>query len=626
MLESIMIRNWKLHENLNFKFKSGLNFIIGPNAIGKTSLLEAIYYAITGDLRRSSLNKVRRIGASEPTLIRLEMIHNSEKLSIERKFDEKSSKHSLFTQFEVYHKKSDIENKILSLFHTKRVFLKRMVYFGEGDIFRGFSYPRRKFNFKEYIEGLIGIQQLKEFNVDIKELQAFYRKEGKKLDILIEDLITDTLETVPTERISIFSQKKDEKSRELIKVEKILSNLKREYNSLSIKIKKFEDLEDAFRTILNLKVFDVDILNINTQLGLDLVKLKKKREESLKKIQKLDFKKEELDKELRILDKIFGVLKDLEKIYYDMDINQQPCPICNKTFKSNEYEEIYREKADLFRNLKSNFDKIKSQTSDLKNEQNDIEDELNRKDYLFNKIQEYLPDWKVNIKKYKVMKEHFDEIKYQIQVNLKKKYDLTNEIDEINDKIYKMARKEAKKRDLDPSYIQDKKQNIKYSLYLIDILQEVIGRILYKVKLDYLHPLTQEITEIWRKLFNDQDRFVSFDEKLNPILKNDQGEIGFEGLSGGEKTILTIITKTLIMHHFSNLNFVIMDEPLEHLDVENRAQIIEYLKRIHEVGLIKQLIITTFEESLTRDLFEDEAVKIIPLSALKKYPFISKRI
>jgi DNA replication and repair protein RecF len=54
MLESIMIRNWKLFENLNFKFKPGLNFISGPNAIGKTSLLEAIYYAITGDLRRSS--------------------------------------------------------------------------------------------------------------------------------------------------------------------------------------------------------------------------------------------------------------------------------------------------------------------------------------------------------------------------------------------------------------------------------------------------------------------------------------------------------------------------------------------------------------------------------------------
>ena len=69
-----------------------------------------------------------------------------------------------------------------------------------------------------------------------------------------------------------------------------------------------------------------------------------------------------------------------------------------------------------------------------------------------------------------------------------------------------------------------------------------------------------------------------------------------------------------------------MDEPLEHLDVENRAQIIEYLIRIYEYGLIKQLIINTFEESLTRDLFEDENIKIIPLKALKKYPFISERI
>lgn len=319
-------------------------------------------------------------------------------------------------------------------------------------------------------------------------------------------------------------------------------------------------------------------------------------------------------------------MDDLKKQYYDMKRNQHPCPVCNKEFYLNEYEMIYQEKSELLKNLKFNSSNIEFQVRNLKDEQNEIEEELDSKEYLFNKIQKFLPDWKVNIRNYMEWKESINDIESQLQIFLKNKGELADEIDEINNLFIKISRKEARSKELEPSYLQQKRQKIRYNLYLIDILQKVIGKISYKVKLDYLYPLTQEITEIWRKLFNDQDHLVSFDENLNPILKNTHGEIEYEGLSGGEKTILTIITKTLIMHHFSRLNFILMDEPLEHLDIENRAQIIEYLIRIYESGLIKQLIITTFEESLTRDLYKDETVKIILLNALKKYPFISERI
>lgn len=626
MIEEISIKNWKIHKNLHIKFKPGLNFIIGPNSIGKSSLLEAIYYAITGDLRRSSLNKVRSLGASESSLVELILKHNAEKLRIERKFDDKSSKHSLFTQFEIFHKKTDIENKIINIYKTKRIFLKRMVYFGEGDIFRSFSNPRRKFNFKEYVEDLIGIPKLKEFNKDLKDFKMYYRKDGKRLDILVDDLISDTLEIAPKEEISILQQKKNKRSQKLMGVEKKLSNLKKEYNSLRSKTREFEEIEETFFNVLNMDLFNVDISEINKMLKLDLVKLKERREESLRKIQEISIKNENLDKELKIQEKILAVLDDIKKQYYDMKRNQQPCPVCNKKFYLNEYDMIYQEKSELLKNLKFNSSNIEFQIKNLKDEQNEIEEELDNKEYLFNKIQKFLPDWKVNIRNYMEWKESIKDIESQIQIFLKNKGQLTDEIDEISNLFIKLSRKEARSKELDPSYLQQKRQKIRYSLYLIDILQEVIGKISYKVKLDYLYPLTQEITEIWRKLFNDQERIVSFDENLNPILKNTHGEIGFEGLSGGEKTILTIITKTLIMHHFSRLNFIIMDEPLEHLDIENRAQIIEYLIRMYESGLIKQLIITTFEESLTRDLYEDETVKIIPLNALKKYPFISERI
>ncbi len=76
------------------------------------------------------------------------------------------------------------------------------------------------------------------------------------------------------------------------------------------------------------------------------------------------------------------------------------------------------------------------------------------------------------------------------------------------------------------------------------------------------------------------------------------------------------------MHQFSNIGFIVLDEPLEHLDIINRAQIIEFLLMFYNAELIDQLIITTFEESLTRYLIDTKDVSIISLGSIRKYPEI----
>lgn len=254
--------------------------------------------------------------------------------------------------------------------------------------------------------------------------------------------------------------------------------------------------------------------------------------------------------------------------------------------------------------------------------QKEVALELKRKEKLYEQFQKYLPDWQENLDLYYEWNKKLEENNSSIEEKLNNLRNLSEEIDDLNNLLFNLIQNETHKRELDPKYIQEKKIKIKNILTLLDILHDVITQILNNVRLHYLNPLTREITEIWRKLFSDQERFVSFDENLSPILKNQYGEIGYESLSGGEKTLLTIIAKTLIMHHFSNLDFMLLDEPLEHLDAVNRAQIIGYLKRFHDAGLIKQLIITTFEETLTRNFYKDEKVNLISLSAIKKYPFI----
>src|SRR3989344_5812935 len=48
MLKRIKLQNWKVHKQSEFEFKPGTNIIIGQMGTGKTSILQAISYAIFG--------------------------------------------------------------------------------------------------------------------------------------------------------------------------------------------------------------------------------------------------------------------------------------------------------------------------------------------------------------------------------------------------------------------------------------------------------------------------------------------------------------------------------------------------------------------------------------------------
>ncbi|MDX1426833.1 MAG: DNA replication and repair protein RecF [Salegentibacter mishustinae] len=47
ILTSLNLKNFRIHSDLNLTFSAGLNYIIGGNGIGKTSVLESIYYLCT---------------------------------------------------------------------------------------------------------------------------------------------------------------------------------------------------------------------------------------------------------------------------------------------------------------------------------------------------------------------------------------------------------------------------------------------------------------------------------------------------------------------------------------------------------------------------------------------------
>ena len=93
------------------------------------------------------------------------------------------------------------------------------------------------------------------------------------------------------------------------------------------------------------------------------------------------------------------------------------------------------------------------------------------------------------------------------------------------------------------------------------------------------------------------------------------GRLDFTALSAGERTALYILTIAQLNRRFLKLGVLMIDEPFEHLDLANRTFLRDFLFQLCERKHVAQLVITTYEETLTRKFLTPgfEAVNIIRL-------------
>jgi DNA repair exonuclease SbcCD ATPase subunit len=124
-----------------------------------------------------------------------------------------------------------------------------------------------------------------------------------------------------------------------------------------------------------------------------------------------------------------------------------------------------------------------------------------------------------------------------------------------------------------------------------------------------------QIARVWGAFLGQEDWHIQLDSEGNPVLEDGQGhQFDLSQFSGGEKTALLVMLHTIIAHHFSQSNFLLIDEPLEHLDPVNRRSLIRFLVGGYRRRSFQQAIIATFEESLIRKYMSEEGVNVIHLS------------
>ena len=118
-----------------------------------------------------------------------------------------------------------------------------------------------------------------------------------------------------------------------------------------------------------------------------------------------------------------------------------------------------------------------------------------------------------------------------------------------------------------------------------------------------IEPMAREVRGRWKHLFTNNGLTFRPDGSITRV--RDGEELGWDTLSGGERTWARIVTHLIVMGTTTSLPFAWFDEPLEHLDPQMRHAVAATLATATRGGSPRQLLVTTYEHGIAQQLADD---------------------
>ena len=117
---------------------------------------------------------------------------------------------------------------------------------------------------------------------------------------------------------------------------------------------------------------------------------------------------------------------------------------------------------------------------------------------------------------------------------------------------------------------------------------------------DRIAPLITDLSHRWKLLFGTEGLTLEPSGEL--VVRTGGAELSISDLSGGERATALLVTRLLVVAATTRIPTIWFDEPLEHLDPRRRAGAARTLVRAGQTKTVEQVIVTTYEERIVRQL------------------------
>lgn len=144
---------------------------------------------------------------------------------------------------------------------------------------------------------------------------------------------------------------------------------------------------------------------------------------------------------------------------------------------------------------------------------------------------------------------------------------------------------------------------------LASVAADAFDRLAESMCRDRINPLAELLEKRWSELWPGRPS-LTLDRDTGAVLgKVGEAQISHADLSGGERAVALVLLRLLALQSASNSPILLMDEPLEHLDPRNRRLLASLLVAAtrNSDAPPRQILVTTYEESVTRRLNQQVA-------------------
>jgi DNA repair protein SbcC/Rad50 len=682
MIKAIELENFISHRTTRIAFDRGITIFIGNNGSGKSSVIDAITFALYGQhTRKTNRNLVRRGSESASVSVRLSVgskeynAHRqlgSNGQTLHARFDEVLDSGNIVDRTVVSGERKQFGDsmsgeiaKILGIDY-KRLRIAAIVQQGELSSIVD-SQPKE---FKELLNSLIGIDRLDNAYLTMNEVISTFREKLRNSNGGFDDKQIESIKTAingqmielkdaESHLLSLEAQK-DSLNEQLLQTEKEIQRME----PLILQARELYTTEDSIINYINGK---------RESLAQEIVKLEGLLNEARKSC-KLILDKEAVEINLRMVGaeledleisiehnegesgRLRGILECAKRVEVKKDGR---CPVCGslvhvevqKIFdpgnieseirkKNNERKEMSIEKASL-KNEKEMMEEKKKKIDSAERFFTstsmegfkgipDLELELQRKkndlDNVPETITEAIDPRRLEIdefsrslvKKIIMLREQVEGLKMQEYTDSKvRRTRLSNELLEINAKLGAagaVIRACLNSINTSNKILIELESAAELLTNIENIRSQVFSRdgpVALSLRLWALKVLSAKASE-YLSMFKIGISRIELAEKARDVqivCYGSFGDIDMNSLSGGEKVAVALALRLAIAQMVSSnkLDFIILDEPTIHLDVERRKSLVRIISDFFKEGLgpLSQIIIITHDA----EIFEDSEVE-----------------
>ncbi len=644
MITMLRLKNWKSHLDSEFDFSSGVNAFIGQMGSGKTSVMDAISFALYGTFPTHQSRKVglddlimKKPQKKSQAQIELEFQMDGKKYYVKRVIEAKRGT----TQAEIREDSRLLDVNAASV--TREVeralqmdydLFSRAVYSEQNSLDYFLRIPKgQRMN---HIDRMLKVDRFEAVREDTIRLKNRIKQEMKGKMDAISNLEKEDLNG----KIEKAKGEMNELVKDKEKIREEADRVKKERNELSERVAVFKEKEERLNELKSeLKGIETGLKETEENLKQKENRLKGKSMESIsremmemeKEMEKIRKDLERKKKELEMgREKIAGFNAEIKLILDSLNELEKikgKCPVCDSDVTPEKRRDIIEKKKLREKELREKANAVASELEILSRDKDGLETSARNKEIEKEKIKTFLDDVKDveelrkkerdYVRKKEILEKDKETVEKELaEVRMSELMErLQEKIAKESELVAKMSGIEERVRDKEEvledlnrrkQTLEDYKKGIKQDENIMEQLEEFTKALKItqdQLREEFLKTVNFIMNDVWGELYPYEDfegiRLV-IDGDYVLQLKEPGGWVSVEGfVSGGERSMACLALRIAFsMAFIPNLKWLILDEPTHNLDSNAIQQLATVLREKMNM-FAEQVFLITHEERIS---------------------------